>query len=378
MDTEAGKMNELNISKTLVTKRKEKGVTQEELAKYLGVTKASVSKWETGQSYPDIVLLPQLAAYFNITVDELIGYEPQMTREDVKRLYINLCKAFAEQPFEDVLATVQETVKKYYSCFRLLHYMGMLLINHYALAKAETHAEVIGLARDLFIRVRVNSEDFRLCKQANAMEACCCLLLGDAMGAIEALGDCDSPSINEKTFLSAAYLMRGQQELADETLQVGAYQNLIGLMENLTGLLPLQVNTPDAFDRLTHRIAALANAFEMDALHPGVMLSAHLSMAQCYAVQNNPSQALVSLKNYCNLAMGGQGMFHLHGDAFFDKITKWVSELDLGANAPRDERTIRQSLLAAVEKNPAFVMLSEESQYKTMLQLLSGRAEEEK
>ena len=51
-------MNELNIAKTLVLKRKEKGITQEELAAYIGVSKASVSKWETGQSYPDITFLP--------------------------------------------------------------------------------------------------------------------------------------------------------------------------------------------------------------------------------------------------------------------------------------------------------------------------------
>lgn len=49
-------MNELNIAKTLNAKRKEKGITQDELASYIGVSKASVSKWETGQSYNDAIL----------------------------------------------------------------------------------------------------------------------------------------------------------------------------------------------------------------------------------------------------------------------------------------------------------------------------------
>lgn len=56
-------MNELHIANIILTKRREKGVTQEELATYIGVSKASVSKWENGQSYPDITFLPQLAAY---------------------------------------------------------------------------------------------------------------------------------------------------------------------------------------------------------------------------------------------------------------------------------------------------------------------------
>ena len=74
-------MKEINIARAILQGRRAKGVTQEELAQFIGVSKASVSKWETGQSYPDITLLPHLAAYFNISIDELIGYEPWMIRK---------------------------------------------------------------------------------------------------------------------------------------------------------------------------------------------------------------------------------------------------------------------------------------------------------
>ena len=83
-------MNELNISKCIIQKRKEKGITQEKLAEYIGVSKASVSKWESRQSYPDILLLPELAAYFNVSIDELLGYSPQLTKEDIKKIYNKL------------------------------------------------------------------------------------------------------------------------------------------------------------------------------------------------------------------------------------------------------------------------------------------------
>ena len=84
-------MKEINIAKMLVRKRREKGITQEELAAYIGVSKASVSKWETGQSYPDITFLPQLAAYFNISIDELMSYAPQLTKEEIKN-YTTVCQ----------------------------------------------------------------------------------------------------------------------------------------------------------------------------------------------------------------------------------------------------------------------------------------------
>ena len=53
--------------------REEMGITQGELANVLAVTAQSVSRWEKGLAYPDIEKLPQIACYFNITIDELIG-----------------------------------------------------------------------------------------------------------------------------------------------------------------------------------------------------------------------------------------------------------------------------------------------------------------
>ena len=96
-------MKEINIAKTLIAKRKEKSITQDVLAAYIGVSKASVSKWETGQSYPDITFLPQLATYFNISIDELIGYSPQMTKEAIRKLYCKLTGEFSTRPFDEVL-----------------------------------------------------------------------------------------------------------------------------------------------------------------------------------------------------------------------------------------------------------------------------------
>ena len=59
--------------------RKELGLTQEALAQNLGVTNQAVSKWESGQSCPDIALLPKLADLFGIPIDALFGREPPKT-----------------------------------------------------------------------------------------------------------------------------------------------------------------------------------------------------------------------------------------------------------------------------------------------------------
>ena len=80
-------MYELNLADNITRLRHERRITQEELADFLGVTKASVSKWENAQSIPDLLLLLQLAAFFDITIDQLLGYEPQLSREQIRCFY---------------------------------------------------------------------------------------------------------------------------------------------------------------------------------------------------------------------------------------------------------------------------------------------------
>lgn len=62
----------MNIGNNIAALRKEKGITQEELAKILGVSAQAVSKWENNSSCPDVALLTDIADYFGVTVDALL------------------------------------------------------------------------------------------------------------------------------------------------------------------------------------------------------------------------------------------------------------------------------------------------------------------
>lgn len=64
------------ITLQLAKLRKRNGITQRQLAEELGTSFQNVSKWETGATMPDIALLPVLAAYFQVSVDELLGLVP--------------------------------------------------------------------------------------------------------------------------------------------------------------------------------------------------------------------------------------------------------------------------------------------------------------
>ena len=75
---------QLNLGNAIRRLRTERGMTQEELAAYTGVSFQAVSKWECGTTTPDIALLPKLAVFFGVRIDDLFGitYTDELERVD--------------------------------------------------------------------------------------------------------------------------------------------------------------------------------------------------------------------------------------------------------------------------------------------------------
>ena len=96
---------DMTIGKRIAQLRREKGLTQEELANRMGVSPQAVSKWENDQTCPDISALPKLARLFGVTVDELLeGKEalpavrmlPPEQRKDIKDMLLRITVDSAE------------------------------------------------------------------------------------------------------------------------------------------------------------------------------------------------------------------------------------------------------------------------------------------
>lgn len=78
---------EMPTGKTIQTLRRQKGLTQEQLAEAVGVTAAAVSKWETASAYPDILLLCPLARALGTTPDTLLDFRPLLSEEELKAIW---------------------------------------------------------------------------------------------------------------------------------------------------------------------------------------------------------------------------------------------------------------------------------------------------
>ncbi len=74
---------EMNIGANIKRLRNSKNITQEQLSASMNVSCAAVSKWERGETYPDITLLQPLAYFFGVTLDELMGYDQEKIQTEI-------------------------------------------------------------------------------------------------------------------------------------------------------------------------------------------------------------------------------------------------------------------------------------------------------
>lgn len=111
----------LTIGNTIKCLRKEKDITQDELADILNVSYQSVSRWETGVCYPDMELLPVIAEFFGVTVDNLLGVNKMIEQEKVTQYLLRFQKAISQGRIYDCIAIAREGVAEYPNNFVLLN-----------------------------------------------------------------------------------------------------------------------------------------------------------------------------------------------------------------------------------------------------------------
>lgn len=164
------------LSENIKRLRREKELTQETLAEFLGVTFQSVSNWERGESYPDITMLPEIAGFFKVSVDELLGInrvedEAEITKE--LEVYDNLSD---EKLKQEIIERLKE---KFPNDFRiLLRYMTCLV--HFKEKTVDNVAKIIAIYEN--IKQNCSNDKIRISAKRHIAELYKELSLKDGSG----------------------------------------------------------------------------------------------------------------------------------------------------------------------------------------------------
>ena len=110
----------MKIGEVIRKYRKEKQMTQEEMAKALGVTAPAVNKWENGNSLPDITLLGPIARLLGITTDTLLSYREELTDQEINQILMMIGTKIENENYDAAFRWAEKQILEYPNCDRLI------------------------------------------------------------------------------------------------------------------------------------------------------------------------------------------------------------------------------------------------------------------
>ncbi|MCM1179633.1 MAG: helix-turn-helix domain-containing protein [Clostridium sp.] len=117
----------MQIGEVIRQYRKKKNMTQEEMAKRLGVSTPAVNKWEKGVTQPDIMLLAPIARLLGITLETLLSFQEELTQEEINRLIEEVDRRLEQEDYREVFRYVSGIIREYPNCHGLIWQMAVLL-----------------------------------------------------------------------------------------------------------------------------------------------------------------------------------------------------------------------------------------------------------
>lgn len=117
-------MHVMQMNDVIRRKRRELGLTQEQVAEYLGVSAPAVNKWESGATYPDIYLVPALARLLKSDPNTLMCFRESLTREEMAKEMNEVARISQEEGVEAAVTRVRDLAEEYPSCGELLYQLA--------------------------------------------------------------------------------------------------------------------------------------------------------------------------------------------------------------------------------------------------------------
>ncbi|MBG9979529.1 helix-turn-helix transcriptional regulator [Facklamia sp. DSM 111018] len=352
----------MNIGENLYKYRTQLNMTQDELANYLNLTKATISKWENNLSIPDVPYLVTLAKLFNVSVDDLINYQKMLTHQERITLFRRLRLEFMKDEPQAQYEEIQKLFKMYANDYKTLMILIQYLANYYLSLEdygsqvsdfcikwlnhiiEHSNAEVdLQMAISLKLMFLFNRQDFdTIIKICNPRPY----------------------KLGEELILSKSYAMKGDLTKATEVLQIELYQQTVLIVQYLYSLIEMGGLRDNQV--AIGRSQALIDAFDLEHLHPLTALNFYYVAAK-QSVSHSEKLTLKYLNKYLDCADNLLTSFELHGDEFFDAIDDWLVNLPTGKEAPFRPNQMISAVRDSILGHPCFDRLKTQSEYQNIL-----------
>ena len=215
-------MDKMMIGSRIKELRKERGMTQEQLAKSVGISSQAISKWENNIALPDITLVPILAQIFGVTIDDLFAYNRKEIQNDIEQYVQRMWEIWEDNP-EEGRKILEEGLQKYPENETLLN--KLLYVINYSANPDET----IRIANNLIDKssdIEVKYDALRFLAYAyNAKSD-----TESALAVLEQIPDITFTKLSEMAFVLSGAL---KYEAADKQKWI-SFETLLQMMQKIS------------------------------------------------------------------------------------------------------------------------------------------------
>lgn len=244
--------------------RKEKEMTQEEMAGCLGVTASAVNKWENGNTLPDVALLAPVARLLGITTDTLLSYREKLTEREISGIGEELHQCMKDQGLEAAFAYAEEKIREYPNCGQLSLICAQILNGWcviYGLEKSGEQEEKISLLYEKALK-----DEAEAVREAAAMAlVVMCMEKKEYQKAQEYLDKIGERKINRRQLQGNLYAAEDKTEDAYavyEGILFSCFNDMNGAFNGILSLA-LKEKDMDKAEKITDKQKRLAALLEM-------------------------------------------------------------------------------------------------------------------
>lgn len=216
------------LGEVIIKYRKEKGLTQEQLAKAVGVSTPAVSKWESGNTYPDIMLLAPIARMLGITTDELLAYQEDLSDAEILQYGKQMEDLFDTKGFDAGYSQCEKLIYEYPNSNDLKYNFALLYQRELALSRflhEEQKTMATNRAIEIFEQV-LASKDLKLTSAATFNLASLYMTTDRCDRAEQLLDRLPKTNMDANELYPMLYMIQGRTDEAEKLLENELFRSI--------------------------------------------------------------------------------------------------------------------------------------------------------
>lgn len=352
----------LSIGKIIYKLRKEKGITQEQLATAVGVSTPAVSKWETGNAYPDITLLAPISRFLGTTIDILLSFEADLTPDEVMDISRECANAFETLDFYSAMALCDKYLKAYPTNLFLKFRIGSMLQRYLHLAASEEKMLSIINKSIKLVEASSESEDFEI-KQASIYILSSLYTMTEEFDKAESILKTLTKSImNPDMMLASIYYMQGKVEDSIRTHQQCLYTNINNTLLCILSLSNVALKKGN-FEEALELAELHRNTIKLYNLDSLMLNTNSLLYLDIYAAMKNEDLSLKYLEEFTDNALFKQIKTFKLSDLKLFSLTQTTEPL-------QSPEFLKQTALLSITMNDKYDFIKDTDRYKKSISKL--------